>query len=58
MPSRIVLGEASIWEALLSAALSIGATIALVPVATRIYARGALQGGRLRLRQALRDRGD
>jgi ABC-2 type transport system permease protein len=58
MPSRIVLGEATAWQVLLSVALSIGATIALVPVATRIYARGALRGGKLRLRQALRERGD
>ncbi len=58
MPSRIVLGEASIWEAVLSVLLSIGATVALVPVATRAYTRGALKGGRVRLRQAVRRRAE
>jgi ABC-2 type transport system permease protein len=58
MPSRIVLGEATTWQALLSVAFSIAATVALVPVATNVYARGALKGGRVRLRQALRGTGD
>lgn len=58
MPSRIVLGEAPPWQILLSVALSVGATLALIPVATRIYERGALRGGKVRLRQALRGRGD
>lgn len=58
MPSRIVLGEAPLWQILLSVALSVGATLALIPVATRIYERGALRGGKVRLRQALRERGD
>lgn len=58
MPSRIVLGEAPAWQILLSIALSVGATLVLVPIATRIYERGALRGGKVRLRQALRERGD
>jgi hypothetical protein len=32
----------------------LGATAALVPLATTIYARAVLQPGRVRLRQALR----
>jgi ABC-2 type transport system permease protein len=54
MPSRIVLGEASGWSIALSAGLSIGATAALVPLATRIYSRAVLRSGRVRLRQVLR----
>ncbi|MGZ8607185.1 MAG: ABC transporter permease [Actinomycetota bacterium] len=54
MPSRVVLGETTVVEAVLSAALSIGATIALVPIATKIYSRAVLQTGRVRLRQVLR----
>ena len=54
MPSRIVLGDANIGAVVLSAALSIGATIALVPVATKIYSRAVLQSGRVKIRQMLR----
>jgi ABC-2 type transport system permease protein len=53
MPSRIVLGEAPAWQGLLSVGLMLGATAALVPLATTIYARAVLQPGRVRLRQAL-----
>ncbi len=48
MPTRIVLGEATSAEALLSAAISIGATIALIPVATRVYSRAVLRTGKVR----------
>ena len=54
MPTRIVLGETGLAGALLSAALMVGSTVALVPIATRIYARAVLRPGRVRLRQALR----
>lgn len=54
MPSRLILGEAPAWQGVLSAAISIGATAALVPVATRVYARAVLQPGKVRLRQLLR----
>ena len=54
MPSRLVLGEASVLEGLLSALISVGATLALVPVATRIYSRAVLQPGKIRIRQVLR----
>ncbi len=54
MPSRVVLGEGGVLGAALSAAISIGATIALVPIATKIYSRAVLQSGRVRLRQVLR----
>lgn len=59
MPSRLVLGEASLWQGLLSAGVSVGATLALIPVATRIYSRAALRSGKVRIRQVLRpDRRD
>lgn len=54
MPSRLVLGETGVLGALLSAALSIAVTIALVPVATRIYSGAVLRTGRVRIRQVLR----
>jgi ABC-2 type transport system permease protein len=54
MPSRIVLGETSLLGALLSVAITVAATVALVPVATRIYSAAVLRPGRVRIRQALR----
>jgi ABC-2 type transport system permease protein len=54
MPSRIVLGETGFWGALLSAGVSIGATIALVPIATKIYSGAVLRPGRVKIRQVLR----
>lgn len=58
MPSRLVLGETSLFGALLSAGVSIATTIALVPIATRIYSGAVLRTGRVRIRQVLRaDRG-
>jgi hypothetical protein len=38
----------------MSAALAIGVTIALVPIATRVYSRAVLQTTRVRLRQVMR----
>jgi len=54
MPTRIVLGDASAVAVLLSVALSIGATIALIPIATKIYSRAVLQSSRVKIRQMLR----
>lgn len=54
MPSRLILGDAPVWQGALSAALLLGATVGLVPVATAIYRRAVLQPGRVRLRQVLR----
>jgi ABC-2 type transport system permease protein len=54
MPTRIVLGEATAWQALLSIALSVAATFALIPVATKAYSRGALRSGKARIRGLLR----
>jgi ABC-2 type transport system permease protein len=54
MPSRMVLGQASIPAALLSAALTVAGALALIPVATRVYSRGVLQSGRVKLRDAFR----
>jgi len=57
MPTRIVLGDIAPWQALLSAAISIGATLALIPVATRVYSRAVLRTGRVRIREVLRVEG-
>jgi ABC-2 type transport system permease protein len=54
MPTRIALGEASLGVALLSAAISIAATIALVPIATKLYSRAVLRTTRVGIRQLLR----
>jgi ABC-2 type transport system permease protein len=54
MPTRLVLGESGLADALLSAAISIGATIALIPIATKIYTGAVLRPGRVRLRQVWR----
>jgi ABC-2 type transport system permease protein len=54
MPSRIVLGESSALEVVASATLAIGLTIALVPIATKVYSRAVLQTARVRLRNVLR----
>jgi ABC-2 type transport system permease protein len=54
MPSRIVLGAASAWEVAASVAISVASTLALVPLATRIYERAVLRPGRVRLRQVIR----
>ena len=54
MPSRIVLGETSLLGALLSVAITVAATVALIPIATRIYSAAVLRPGRVRIRQALR----
>lgn len=56
MPTRIVLGEASAWEALLSIVISVAATAALIPLATKVYSRAVLQTGRVRIRQVWRQR--
>lgn len=52
MPSRLVLGQASPAFAMLSAVLTIGATVLLIPLATRVYSRAVLRTGRVRLREA------
>jgi ABC-2 type transport system permease protein len=57
MPTRIALGDIAPWQAVLSAALSIGATFALIPVATRVYSRAMLRTGRVRIREVLRVEG-
>src|SRR6185503_17827380 len=49
MPSRIVLGEATALEIVASVAISIGATIALIPLATRVYSRAILRTGKVRI---------
>jgi ABC-2 type transport system permease protein len=57
MPTRILLGDIAPWQALLSATISIGATFAFIPVATRVYSRSILRTGRVRIREVLRVEG-
>jgi ABC-2 type transport system permease protein len=55
MPSRIVLGEAPAWEIAGAIAVIVGCTIALIPLAGRIYAATVLRtGSAVKLREALR----
>ena len=54
MPTRIVLGEAELWEVALSIVLSVASTALLIPIATKVYARAVLQPGRVKVRQMLR----
>jgi ABC-2 type transport system permease protein len=57
MPTRIALGEAATWEVVASIAISVGATAAVIPIATTIYSRALLRPGRVRIRQVLRPDG-
>lgn len=52
MPSRLVLGQASLLAGAISAILTVAGAMLLVPVATRAYSRAVLQSGRVRLRDA------
>jgi ABC-2 type transport system permease protein len=55
MPPRIVTGDAAAWEIAASLAVTIGASIALIPLAARIYEGGILRtGSSLKLREAWR----
>ncbi len=54
MPSRMLLGQLDVWGALVSAAATVGATAALVPVATTVYSRAVLRTGKVRVREVLR----
>jgi ABC-2 type transport system permease protein len=55
MPPRIVTGDAPAWEIVASLAVTIGASIALIPLAARIYAGGILRtGSALKVREAWR----
>ena len=55
MPPRIVTGDAPAWEVAASLAVTIGASIALIPLAARIYSGGILRtGSALKLREAWR----
>jgi ABC-2 type transport system permease protein len=53
MPSRVVLGETGLLGALASAAISIATTVALVPLATRVYSGAVLRTGKVKIRAAL-----
>jgi ABC-2 type transport system permease protein len=55
MPPRIVTGDAPAWEIAASLAVTIGASLALIPLAARIYEGGILRtGSALKLREAWR----
>ena len=55
MPPRIVTGDAAAWEIAASLAVTIGASVALIPLAARVYSGGVLRtGSALKLREAWR----
>ena len=55
MPPRIALGEASTVEIVGALAVTVGATLLLIPLAARIYSGGVLRmGGAVKLRDAWR----
>ncbi len=55
MPSRIILGAAPAWEVVASIVVTVGATLALIPLAGRIYSATVLRtGSAVKLREALR----
>jgi hypothetical protein len=54
MPTRIVLGEATPVEIVLSVVIAIASIAALIPLATKIYSRALLQPGRVKLREVMR----
>jgi len=55
MPPRIVTGDAPTWEIVASFAVTIGAAVAMIPLAARIYRGGVLRtGSALKLREAWR----
>jgi ABC-2 type transport system permease protein len=55
MPPRIVTGDAPAWEIAASLAVTIGASVALIPLAARIYEGGILRtGSSMKLREAWR----
>jgi ABC-2 type transport system permease protein len=56
MPPRLILGSATPAQAVLSAAISIAATVAMISVASRIYASAILRTGRVGLREVWRAR--
>jgi ABC-2 type transport system permease protein len=54
MPARIVLGAAPAWEIAASVAVMVVATLALIPLAARIYSAVVLRtGSAVKLREAL-----
>jgi ABC-2 type transport system permease protein len=55
MPSRIILGEVPAWEVAASIAVTVAATLALIPLAGRIYSATVLRtGSAVKLAEALR----
>jgi hypothetical protein len=56
MPPRLILGSATLAQAVLSAAISIAATVGMIRIASRIYASAILRTGRVGLREVWRAR--
>lgn len=55
VPPRIATGDVPAWEIVASLAVTIGAAVALIPLAARIYSGGILRtGSALKLREAWR----
>ena len=56
MPPRLILGSATPADAVVSAAISIAATVGMIRIASRIYASAILRTGRVGLREVWRSR--
>jgi ABC-2 type transport system permease protein len=55
MPARLALGQATWWQALVAMAISVAATVALIPLAGRLYSGSILRTGpRVKLGEAWR----
>lgn len=55
MPMRVFLGTAEWWEPLLSLAILIATTVAVILIGARVYSNGLLRmGGQVKLREALK----
>ena len=55
MPSRIILGDAPAWEIAASVAVMVLSTVALIPLAGRIYSAVILRtGSAVKLTEAVR----
>jgi ABC-2 type transport system permease protein len=55
MPLRIVLGNAAVWETVLSPVLTLAAAYGMVRLGARLYAGALMRGGRVRWRDAWRN---
>jgi ABC-2 type transport system permease protein len=55
MPARIIAGNVAAWEVVVSVGLTLGAAVALVAIAARVYGAAVLRtGSRVTLRAVWR----